>query len=443
MVVGWRRLRRGKKKKEKKEKVEEEVVTPNHFRCPVSLELMKDPVTLCTGITYDRQSIETWFDQGGFTCPLTNHLVSNFDLIPNHTLRIIIQDWCVENQRCGVQRIPTPRVPITANDVHHLLLLLHAKASRLDQDACLQSVHKIQRLGAESERNMRCLVDNGAPTALASAFHAFANANDSVERNADVSVLHQILSALNSMFSTQLEEEAIQHLGSPPSLRCMVSFLRRQDLSMKENSMVALKHLLSFGHHQHLEALAQIEGIHQLLLQFLDPRIFSPTIVKASLAVVWYLVSSSSPCNHKTRLKFIELGMVCVVLDILVDSERSLCEKALGVLDSLCACEEGREKAYGNALAIPLLVKKLLRVSSLGSDHSVCAIWRLCKFGEEMVLVEALQVGVFQKLLLVLQFGCGDETKEKATQLLKLLNPYRDAALQCIDSDFNNLKTSI
>lgn len=88
-------------------------------------------------------------------------------------------------------------------------------------------------------------------------------------------------------------------------------------------------------------------------------------------------------------------------------------------------------------------MKRLLRVSSLGSDHSVCAIWRLCKFGEEMVMVEALQVGAFQKLLLVLQVGCADETKEKATQLLKLLNPYRDVAKKCIDSDFNNLKTSI
>jgi len=293
---------------------------------------------------------------------------------------------------------------------------------------------------------MRCLVDNGAPTALASAFYAFANADvnaddDSVERNPYVCVLHQMLSALNSMFPTQ--SEPIQHLGSPPSLRCIVSFLRRQDLSGKESSIVALKHLLSFGHHQHLEALAQIEGINQLLVEFLNPRIFSPTIVKASLAVVWYLVSSSSPCTHKMRLKFVELGMVCVVVDILVDSERSLCERALGVLESLCACEEGREKAYGNALAIPLLVKKLLRVSPLGSDYSVCAIWRLCKFGEEMALLEALQVGLFQKLLLVLQVGCGDDTKEKATQLLKLLNPYRGSAVECVDSDFKNLKRSM
>ncbi|CAJ1936560.1 unnamed protein product [Sphenostylis stenocarpa] len=442
MVMGWRILRRGKKKKMQQRKVEE-VVTPNHFRCPISLELMKDPVTLCTGITYDRHSIETWFDQGSFTCPLTNHIVSNFDLIPNHTLRIIIQDWCVENQHSGVQRIPTPRVPITPIQVHQLLLLLHAKASRLDQHACLESVHNIQRWAAESKRNMRCIVENGAPTALASAFHAFANASvsDSMENNVYVSVLHQILSALNSMFPTEFE--AHNHLGSPPSLRCMVSFLRRQDLSGKENSIVALKDLLSFGHHQHLEALAQIEGINQLLLEFLNQRIYGPTIVKASLAVVWYLVSSSSPCSHKMRLKFIELGMVSLVLDILVDSEKSLCENGLAVLDSLCACEEGREKAYGNALAIPLLVKKLLRVSSLGSDYCVSSIWKLCKFGEEMVLLEALHVGAFQKLLLVLQVGCGDETKEKATELLKLLNPYRDGAIECIDSDFKNLKRSI
>ncbi|TKY61091.1 U-box domain-containing protein 21 [Spatholobus suberectus] len=432
MVLGWRRRGKNKKNRHEGGKVEE-VVTPIHFRCPISLELMKDPVTLCTGITYDRESIERWFDEGSFTCPVTNQIVTSFDLIPNHTLRMMIQDWCVENQQHGVERIPTPRVPITPVELQELLLVLHAEASRLDQHACLELVQRIQRWGAESERNMRCMAENGAPPALASAFDAFAN--DSVERNA--TVLHGILSALNSMFPHR------KHLGSRASLRCMVWFLRRQDLSGKENSIVALEQLLSFGDHQHVEALAEIEGINQLLLEFLDQTIFSPTITKASLALVWYLVSSSSPCSEKMRLKFIELGMVSLVLDILVDSERSLCEKALAVFDSLCGCQQGREKVYSNALAIPLLVKKLLRVSSLGSDYSVSAIWKLCKFGEEMVLIEALQLGAFQKLLLVLQIGCGDQTKEKATELLKLFNPYRTGVVECIDSDFKNLKRSI
>ncbi|XP_061352742.1 U-box domain-containing protein 21-like [Gastrolobium bilobum] len=436
MGLGWRR----RKKSHHKAKVEE-LVTPNQFRCPISLELMKDPVTLSTGITYDRESIDRWLDDGNYKCPVTNQIVNNFDLIPNHTLRIMIQDWCVENQQHGVERIPTPRIPISPIEVADVLLHVKASSSatRLDQYKCLELVQKIERWSAESERNRRCIMENGASSALASAFDAFAN--DSIERN--VSILDQILSALDSMFPLQLE--ARKYMGSLASLRCMVWFLKHQDLSGKEKSIVALKELLSFGDRQHVEALAEIEGVNELLMELLNKRIFSPTITKASLVIVWYLVSSSSPRGEKMKLQFIELGLVSAVLDILIDSERSSCEKALGIFDSLCSCEEGRKKAYGNALTIPLLVKKLLRVSATGSNYSVSAIWKLCKFrerDEEMVLVEALQVGAFHKLLLILQVGCGDKTKEKATELLKLLNPYR-AGVECIDSDFKNLKRSI
>ncbi|KAJ1438662.1 Zinc finger, RING/FYVE/PHD-type [Sesbania bispinosa] len=434
MVLGWRRR---KNNHHKGGKLNMEVVIPNHFRCPISLDLMKDPVTLSTGITYDRESVERWFHEGNITCPVTNQVVRNFDMIPNHSLRIMIQDWCVENRQYGVERIPTPRIPISSIEVSDLLFQVKASARGLDQYGCLELVQKMERWGSESERNKKCIVDNGAPGALADAFDAFAN--DSVERN--VIVLEEILSALNWMFPLQLE--AHKSLGSHASLHCMIWFLKHQDLSGKEKSIVALKELLSFGDVKHVEALSEIEGVNELLVDFINKRI-SPKITKASLRVIWYMCSSSSLSSEKMKLAFVDLGLVSSLLDILIDSDKSLCEKALAILDSLCSCEGGREKAYGNDLTIPVLVKKILRVSPLTTDYSVSAIWKLCKFGDKnegRALVEALQVGAFQKLLLVLQVGCGDETKEKATELLKLLNPYR-ADLECIDSDFKNLKRS-
>lgn len=46
--------------------------TPDVFICPVSRELMKDPVALVdTGQIYDRSSIIEWFKKGHNTCPLT------------------------------------------------------------------------------------------------------------------------------------------------------------------------------------------------------------------------------------------------------------------------------------------------------------------------------------------------------------------------------------
>ncbi|KAJ1440779.1 Zinc finger, RING/FYVE/PHD-type [Sesbania bispinosa] len=38
----------------------DEIEVPALFLCPISLQLMRDPVTVCTGITYDRENIARW-----------------------------------------------------------------------------------------------------------------------------------------------------------------------------------------------------------------------------------------------------------------------------------------------------------------------------------------------------------------------------------------------
>lgn len=443
MVFGWRRRKtshHGNKKKKLGE-LEMEILIPDHFLCPISLDLMKDPVTLSSGMTYDRESIEKWLEAGNFTCPVTNQVLRSFDQIPNHSLRKMIQEWCIENQNHGVQRIPTPRVPVMAMEVSEILFSVSASTRRLDSSGCLESVRKIQKWASESERNCKCIVENGAASVLASAFDHFAR--ESFEKSA--SLCEEILSALNWMFP--FGEETQRHLGSESSLNCMVWFLRNStDLSTKQNSILAMEELLSSGDQKHTEELAKIGGVKEILVEFIAKQV-CPTITKASLMLIFYMVSSSSSCSsQKTKSEFVEMGLVYLLVDILVDSEKGMSEKALGVMDGICDCEEGRERAYENALTIPVLVKKLLRVSEVATGFSVSAIWKLCKFGsreeEEKALVEALQVGCFQKLLLILQVGCGDETKEKVTELLKLLNPYR-AGLECIETlDFKNLKRS-
>ncbi|TKY63621.1 U-box domain-containing protein 16 [Spatholobus suberectus] len=77
-----------------------ELVIPADYRCPISLELMRDPVVVATGQTYDRVSIKLWMDSGHNTCPKTGQTLSHTDLIPNRVLRNMIATWCRE------QRIP-------------------------------------------------------------------------------------------------------------------------------------------------------------------------------------------------------------------------------------------------------------------------------------------------------------------------------------------------
>nr|GEX33292.1 U-box domain-containing protein 14 [Tanacetum cinerariifolium] len=72
-------------------------VIPDDFRCPISLELMKDPVIVSTGQTYERSSIQKWLDAGHKTCPKTQQTLLHTALTPNYVLKSLISLWCDSN----------------------------------------------------------------------------------------------------------------------------------------------------------------------------------------------------------------------------------------------------------------------------------------------------------------------------------------------------------
>jgi hypothetical protein len=442
MILSWRTRRgsRGGDNKSSKESLnsslETEIMIPTHFRCPISLDLMKDPVTLCTGITYDRESIEKWIDSGNQTCPVTNQLLTSFEQIPNHSIRKMIQDWCVNNRSNGIERIPTPRVPVSPYEISEICSRIAVATRCGDYKRCLELVRKIKAWGKESERNKRCVVNNGTGCVLSNSFHCFASV--SIEKH--VGLLGEMLSVLT--WISPIDEEGISKLGSAVSLNCMVWVLNNGDLSARRNAVLVLKQLLS-SDQRRVDTLVDIQGICEALVNIIREPI-CPKATKASLTAIFYMISPS-PTSVGFTSRFVELGLVSMILEILVDAEKSICERALGVMAYICDCKEGREEAYKNALTMPLLVKKMLRISEMATEFAVLTLWKLFKNAKrdehEDVLVEAIQAGAFQKLLVLLQVGCGESIKEKATELLKLLNLQRDK-LDCVDSsmDFKYLK---
>ncbi|KAJ1417466.1 Zinc finger, RING/FYVE/PHD-type [Sesbania bispinosa] len=73
------------------------VSVPPYFRCPLSLELMLDPVIVASGQTYERQSIQKWLDHGLTVCPKTRQRLTHTNLTPNYTVKAMIANWREEN----------------------------------------------------------------------------------------------------------------------------------------------------------------------------------------------------------------------------------------------------------------------------------------------------------------------------------------------------------
>ncbi|KDP23775.1 hypothetical protein JCGZ_23608 [Jatropha curcas] len=77
-------------------KVVDDCVVPDEFKCPISRELMTDPVILATGRTYDRPFILRWLNDGHRTCPQTQQVLPHTILTPNHLVREMILQWSKE-----------------------------------------------------------------------------------------------------------------------------------------------------------------------------------------------------------------------------------------------------------------------------------------------------------------------------------------------------------
>ncbi|KAL8161202.1 hypothetical protein V2J09_012691 [Rumex salicifolius] len=424
MILPWRRKRRNSAAVA----AATELKIPTDFRCPISLDLMKDPVTLSTGITYDRNSIETWIiDQGHDTCPVTKRVLPVLDPVPNHAIRRMIQDWCVEKKSYGVERIPTPRIPLSSIEASDLLARLESSTAEVANTLVARILSKAR----ESERNRRVILAQGGARVISSKFEEFS------ENDQNGVVLDELLACL-ALFSPALDHV----VGSSKSLKRIVSILRNGDLASRRNAVTVLKEAVA----SRAGELAATEGALEGLVNAVKDPV-SPSTLKDSLYVIYHILKSRPEPEPVSEL--INLGIVSEVVEIAISSERSVCEMALGVFDEVCRDESGRVRARGHAMAVPVVVKKMLRVSDLATEFSVSALWKMSR-EDESVLNEALEVGAFQKLLLVLQVGCGNNdeagrTKEKATELLKRLNVFQreTGRLECVESmDFKELKRS-
>jgi hypothetical protein len=95
---------------------------PNEFFCPITCEIMTDPVVAVDGYTYELEAILKWFKEGRGFSPMTKEKLQSFLLVPNRARRAQI---------------------ILANDsrassvVHHILLNYYLVAERA---ICAQTI---------------------------------------------------------------------------------------------------------------------------------------------------------------------------------------------------------------------------------------------------------------------------------------------------------------
>ncbi|MFS7998301.1 putative U box domain, armadillo-like helical, Zinc finger, RING/FYVE/PHD-type [Helianthus anomalus] len=382
------------------------VQIPYHFRCPISLELMRDPVIVTTGQTYDRSSIESWVATGNTTCPVTRLPLTDFTLIPNHTLRRLIQEWCVANRSYGVERIPTPKQP--ADPVTVRSLLNQAASQSNSKHARLSALRRLRALARDSEKNRSVISAYNVREILIGIVFEMSLSLNSPELNLEA------LAVLSSFPLT--ESECVLISSDPDRISYIISLLSHPSIDVRVNSASLFENVIVGTRSP--EKRAEISNQNEVFEKVIGILNYPVTCSRAMKVGIKALFALCLVKQH--RHKAVEAGAVEAVIDRLSDFEKCDAERALATVELLCRIPEGCAAFAAHALTVPLLVKIILKVSDRATEYATGALLSLCSASERLQN-EAVAVGVLTQLLLVVQSDCTARAKRKAQMLLKLL----------------------
>ncbi|KAK1411004.1 hypothetical protein QVD17_37547 [Tagetes erecta] len=397
-----------------------EIEIPSFFICPISLEIMKDPVTLSTGITYDRESIEKWLgNKKNNTCPITKQTLSDIELTPNHTLRRLIQSWCTINAPFGIERFPTPRLPVSRSQI--LKLLQESKSPHL-QMKCLK---RLKTIVLESDMNKRSVEAAGAVDYLAYVITnpLASNSTSSSSVDGEISCFDSLLNAvdeaLSILYHLNLSQTGLKSLFGKNGEFVEALTHVMQCATSDESRTYAVLLLKSM-----MEVVEPVDQLMSLKPQFfveLKDVLLKQISRKATKAALKLLIAVC-PWG-RNRVKIVEAGVVPALVDTLLDhNEKVITEMVLMMLNQLCLCADGRAELLKHGAGLAVVSKNIFRVSPSASEMAVRVLHSVAKFsGNGSVLQEMLQLGVVRKLCFLLQVDyCGNKTCEKTREILKM-----------------------
>ncbi|CAL9056201.1 unnamed protein product [Musa banksii] len=378
--------------------------------CPISLDLFTDPVTLSTGQTYDRPSIEKWLADGNLTCPVTMQRLTDTTLIPNHTLRHLIHRWLLADP--GVNCRHKPVRSAGDSDAGFSLLALKQKlqssnTSRADKLDCLE---KVRVLSVESDIGRACLIELGFFPLLLQLLFQYSVVVDSAEAEA---MLDCVLSLLAS---AQLD--SLDMLKEHARLTSLELLLNQGNTKTK----TSLCHLLKvIAASSATRELCLVVGESRRVLQALVSLLHDKSSIRASEAAVRAI---SGMCSlEPNRSHAIRGGVVDGLVSQLSSPNPRTAAPALATLELLLTLEAGKKALVEHSDAIKVLVKMVFRMSTAdheGSEHALGSLLAVCCESEK-ARSEAMDAGVMTQLLLLLQSQCSSMAKAKARDLLKLM----------------------
>ncbi|KAL2346496.1 hypothetical protein Fmac_000496 [Flemingia macrophylla] len=369
------------------------IEVPSVFICPISLEAMEDPVTLCTGQTYERSNILKWLSLGHNTCPTTMQDLWDDTLTPNATLRHLILKWFTRHYSALTKKL---------HDVQGAALRL------LDTLRTVKGQHRVRAL-----KQLRHLLDcHVSARVTLQEHHALPFISSFLGPFTSHAVGSEVIGILVNF---DLGLEITRNLMQPSKVSLLVDLMNEGTLQTKMNCAKLIQMLLIEGNASTSETdfVSSLSLLVGLLRLVRDKK--HPTSVLTGLVLLKTVCSRES-----VRSSLVRIGAVPQLIQLLPTLNNECLEIALHILEVLSTLPEGRLALKDCPNIIPNVVKLLMRVSESCTQFALSILWAIYKLAPQECASKAVEAGLAPKLLLVIQSGCNPVLKQKSAEFLKM-----------------------
>ncbi|KAK7309498.1 hypothetical protein RJT34_06275 [Clitoria ternatea] len=387
-------------------------VNSDDFRCPISLELMSDPVTIETGHTYDRCSILKWFRSGNAICPKTGKRLRNTELVPNLVLRRLIQQHCFVNgipfvdlgrRNRDMTKIVEPGSVAAEEAMKMVAGSLKGRLESGGEEEKNRAAFEIRLLSKSSIFSRSCLVEAG----LVPLLLKLLSSSDSLTQENAVAAL------LNLSKCSESRVEMVENKG----LELIVKVLKKGlKIEARQHAAAVLFYLASNAENGKLIG-GEPEAVPSLIRLIKDG---SDRSKKNGLVAIFGLLKH--PENHR---RVIEAGAVSLLVSIL-----KVCEKEDLVADSLASLATLAESCEGTLAilhcgALHVAVEILSCCTSrVGMEHCVALLLSLAMNGGVDVVAHLVKSpSLMGSLYTQLSEGTSRASK-KASALIRVLHDF-------------------
>ncbi|KAI8526881.1 hypothetical protein RHMOL_Rhmol12G0032900 [Rhododendron molle] len=435
---------------------------PEELRCPISLQLMYDPVIIASGQTYERICIEKWFGDGHNTCPKTQQQLPHLSLTPNYCVKGLVATWCEQN---GVS---IPDGPPESLDLNYWRLVLSESESANSKS--MDSVGSFNKRGVKVvPLEDTCVIDEAEGNEVDDVSVQEEEFDRNVverydeflmilEREEDLLKKCEVVEQIRHLLKD--DDEARTNMGANGFVEALLRFLelavRERHEMAQEIGAMALFNLavnnnrnkelmLSAGVLPLLEEMVAGSSSHvSATALYLNLSCFNHAkpIIGSSTAVPFlinFLQSETDPqckldalhtlfnlSTHPSNILYLlSSGIINGLLSLVTDSSdhHAWTEKCVAVFINLASCKSARDEMVSSVSLISGLATILDVGEPIEQEQAAACLLILCN-GSEKCIQMVLQEGVIPSLVSISVNGTM-RAKQKAQKLLMLFREQR------------------